>query len=566
MATLKELEEALVNADAAGDASSATALANEIVRVREAEKKAAFPQQAMPPMRNKPGVSGTESVLRGVYDPFTGMAQGLYNVLPQGVQTAGNKLNDYLASKTGMFPVIGDAGLNAKIASDEAAYQQRRGSGLDVGRIAGNVVSPINAAIAMKAPQAASLVGRVVQGAGVGATQAMTQPVTQGDYLTEKLKQGNVGLAVGGALPVVTSGVARVVSPKASLNPDVALLKSKGVNPTIGQTLGGAYNTTEQKATSLFGVGDSIRSARESARDQFNKAVINDVVESVGGKVDDIGREGVRKAGDIVSKSYDDIWASFKGLNFDKQFAQDFGQLQQLSTGLTPDMQRKFNSTVNNYLASRVSPNGGMTSETLKKAYSDIGDVQRQYAKSSGAEGELGSALKQLQALIMNQVGRASPVAAKQMQASDLAWAKLVRVEDSAKRSTTNDGVFTPGQFLGALKGNSASVRGRDFSRGTALGQSLGEAGQKVLGNTYPDSGTAGRVLNVLQGAGAVTNPALTLGGMAVGMGAYTPAMQKALVAAASNRGASAPFIAEELRKLTPILNPLGYGLLNSRN
>lgn len=566
MATLKELEEALVNADAAGDASSATAFANEIVRVREAEKKAASPQQTMPPMRNAPGVSNTESVLRGVYDPFTGMAQSLYNVLPEGVQTAGNRLNDYLARKTGMFPVIGDAGLNAKIASDEAVYQQRRGGGLDVGRIAGNVVSPINAAIAMKAPQAASLAGRVVQGAGVGATQAMTQPVTQGDYLTEKLKQGNVGLAVGGALPVVASGVARVVSPKASLNPDVDLLKSKGVNPTIGQTLGGAYNTVEQKVTSLFGVGDSIRNARESARDQFNKAVINDVVESVGGQVDDIGREGVRKAGDIVSKSYDDIWTSFKGLNFDKQFAQDFGQLRQLSTGLTPDMQRKFNATVNNYLASRVSPNGGMTSETLKKAYSDIGEVQRQYAKSSGAEGELGSALKQLQALIMNQVGRASPVAAKQMQASDLAWAKLVRVEDAAKRSTTNDGVFTPGQLLAALKGNSTSVRGRDFSRGTALGQKLGEAGQKVLGNTYPDSGTAGRVLNVLQGAGAVTNPVLTLGGMAAGMGAYTPAMQKALVAAASNRGASAPFIAEELRKLTPILNPIGYGLLNSRN
>ena len=523
------------------------------------------PQQTAPQVSAPKGTFAGEGVLRGINDPFTGLAQGFYNLMPQAVQSAGDKFNDFVADKTGVFPRIGQGGFNEAIKRDEADYQARRGGGLDVQRITGNVISPINAAIGLKAPQAASLGGRMVSGSAIGGTQAMTMPVTDGNYWGEKAKQANTGLAVGGALPLVAGGVARMVSPKASVNPDIALLKSKGINPTIGQTLGGIANKTEQKATSLFGVGDSIQSAREASRNEFNRAILNDTVEAVGTKVDDIGHAGVKQAGDAISGMYDDVWTKFKGVQFDKQFADDFGNLRQLSTGLTPQMKAKFDKTVNEYLASRVSPNGGITSETLKKAYSDIGNVQRQYAKASGSEGELGAALKELQSTLMDQVGRSSPQAAQSLKSADLAWAKLVRLEDAAKRSAINDGVFTPGQYLQSVKANSASVRGRDFSRGTALGQELGEAGQRVLGNTYPDSGTAGRLLNVGHGAAAMANLPLTAGGMAIGMGAYTPAMQKALTAAVSKRGASAPFTAEQIRKLAPVLNPAAYGLLYGR-
>lgn len=517
--------------------------------------------------KKKPvGVSAIEGALRGVYDPFTGLAQMAYNAMPESVQTAGNRLNDYLAQKTGMFPTIGQGGFNQAIAQDEASYKQRKGDGLDLPRIAGNVVSPINAAIATKMPQAVGMLPRMVSGSATGATQAMTMPVTQGNFAQEKLNQGNIGATVGGALPVVAGGVARVVSPKASVNPDIALLRSKGVNPTIGQTLGGMANTTEQKATSMIGVGDSIRNAREGARNQFNKAVINDALAPIGETVDEVGHAGVKQAGDKISKVYEKVWDTFKGLQFDQKFTQDVGTLKTLANGLTPPMKAKFNTVLANELEHRISPNGGITSETLKKAYEGIGKVQRQYSKASGSEGELGDALKTLQSHIMEQVNRASPEAAKAMSSADAAWARLVRLEDAAKRSVVNDGVFTPGQFLGAVKSNSASVRGRDFSRGTALGQKLGEAGQRVLGNTYPDSGTAGRMLPLAQLGGTAAAPIPMLAGTAVGMGAYNPAVQKLLVDAITKRGASSPLLANEIRKLAPVLNPLGYGLLNSGN
>ncbi len=527
----------------------------------EPPKKSASPQPA------PKGTYAGEGVLRGVYDPFTGLAQGAYNMLPKGVQNAGDRLNDFLADKTGMLPKIGPGGFNQAIATDEADYQKRQGGGIDPQRIAGNVISPINAALAMKAPQAVGIAQRIVQGAGVGAGQSMTQPVTQGDYWSEKAKQGYTGAAVGGALPVLAGGVARVVSPRASVNPDVALLKSKGVDPTIGQTLGGWANTTEQKATSMFGVGDSIRNAREGARNQFNKAVLNDAIESVGGKVDDIGTAGVKRAGDIVSGAYDDALKGLKGVTLDQTGKSQLANLQAMSANMPDTTRNQFNRVLNNVVMKRMSPNQGMTAETFKLVESELGSKAAIYGKSMQAsERELGDALLEAQNILRQQAARQNPVYAEGLQKANQAWAKLVRVEGAAKGSAVNDGVFTPGQYLGAIKSASKSVRGRDFSRGTALGQDLGAAGQRVLGNTYPDSGTAGRMIPMLQGAGALANPALTLGGTAAGMAAYTPAVQKALVAAASKRGASAPFTAEEIRKLAPLLNPLGIGLLNSGN
>lgn len=505
-----------------------------------------------------------EGFLRGLYDPFTGLAQGAYNMLPQSVRSAGDQLNDYLADKTGLLPKIGPQGFNNAITDNEADYQKRQGGGIDAQRIAGNVLSPVNMALALKSPQVAGLAQRVIQGAGVGAAQSMAQPVTQGDYWQEKTNQGKIGAMVGGALPMIAAPLARVVSPKASVNPDVALLKSKGVNPTIGQTLGGLANTAEQKATSLFGVGDSIKSAREGARNQFNKAVLNDAVESVGGKVEDIGYAGVKNSGDIVSSAYDDALKGLQGVTLDQAAKTQLATLRGMSNNMPDTTRKQFNRVLDNIVMKRMSPNEGMTAETFKLVESELGAKAAAYGKSMQAsERELGDALLEAQNILRQQAARQNPSYAKALSNANQAWAKLVRLEGAAKSSVVNDGVFTPGQYLNAIKSNSKSVRKRDFSRGTALGQELGEAGQRVLGNTYPDSGTAGRLMPMLQGASAVANPLLALGGTAAGMAAYSPAMQKALVNAVTKRGASAPFTAEQIRKLAPVLNPLAIGLLN---
>lgn len=511
-----------------------------------------------------------EGVLRGLYDPFTGVAQGAYNLLPKGVQQYGDRLNNRLADLGLPLPRIPEpslsslvsgkpTGFNAAIAESEADYQKRRGGGsIDAQRIAGNVFSPINAVLALKAPQAVGLAQRAAQGAGVGSAQAMTQPVTQGDYLAEKLRQGKTGAVVGGALPVVAGGVARAISPRASVNPDIALLRRHGVEPTIGQALGGIPNKVEQKLTSALGVGDSIATARHNAQTQFNRAVLNDTVESVGGRVDGVGREGVRQAGDMVSRAYDDALQGLRGVTLDRNAITQMNNLQAMSRNLSDANQRQFDRVMRNVLGSRLSPNNGMAAETFKIVDSDLGKIA-----SNVTDNELKNAFREAQGILRETASRQNPEYARALRNADLAYAKLVRTEDAAKRSVVGDGQFTPAQFLGSVKSNAALVRGRDFSRGTALGQQLGEAGQRVLGNTVPDSGTAGRMMPLLQGGAAVADLGLTAGLTGGGMAAYTPAVQRALVNALSRRGPSAPFTAEEVRKLAPLLNPLAIGLMN---
>src|SRR5574340_1176407 len=90
-------------------------------------------QEAQPVPTEQPATTGSK-VARGMIDPIEGGAQLLYNVLPQGVQQAGDKLNNWLADKGVPLARIPEknvsslvtgrgSGLNELVKQNEAAYQ-----------------------------------------------------------------------------------------------------------------------------------------------------------------------------------------------------------------------------------------------------------------------------------------------------------------------------------------------------------------------------------------------------------------------------------------------------------
>jgi hypothetical protein len=96
----------------------------------------------------------------------------------------------------------------------------------------------------------------------------------------------------------------------------------------------------------------------------------------------------------------------------------------------------------------------------------------------------------------------------------------------------------------------------------------LSSAGQNVLGNKVPNSGTTDRMLLNLGslGGGAYVDPAIPLG-LLGGAAMYTKPMQSLLSGAVSARPQSAQAVAKALRQTSPLLVPLGaqmgLGLLN---
>lgn len=516
---------------------------------------------------NNSGPSAIDKLLTGISDPVHGGAQLLTNALPTGVVQAGNRLNNWLADKTGLVARLPAGGVDQQVRNREAAYQAERTAAGDTGfdwwRTAGSMASPANLALPA-GPAGLSLGAKMLTSAGIGGAGAALAPVGSGDdFWSEKAKQVGTGAAFAGMAPAVANGVSRLISPRASTNPNVNLLKNEGVQPTIGQTLGGWAGALEEKAQSIPFVGDAIAAARGRARDQFNQAAINRTTAPINQQVDGIGSDGVRRAGDIISDAYNAAKNQLGGFRIDQQAGTELAQLRALATSGLEGRER---NTFNRYFQDYIASNPGFTAEKFKEFDSKIGSDIARFGQGDAYQQKLADALKEAQRIITENAMRANPQAAQALSAADRAYANLVRVEGASTAAKGADGVFAPGQLLTAVKGADRSVRDRATARGTALMQDLASAGNTVLGNKVPDSGTAGRLLTGAAGAAAMANPLLVGGGTLAGIGLYTPAAQSALRFLVSARPQSAQPVADALRETIPgLLAPaaqIGVGLL----
>lgn len=562
--TIEELTDALANAHKAATAGDATAaeharqLADMIYAM---QSKPTEPVKA--PVNPAAAPSVAEKLYRGAKDPLDAAAQMFERAMPAGFNQANRSVNNWIAEKTGMLAPMPEGGTDALIRAQEAAYQAKRTSagesGLDAWRLAGNVVSPVNLAIAAKAPQAASFAGRLASGVGSGALSGVLNPVTgEGDFWKEKAKQGALGATLGAAIPTVTGALSRVLSPRASVNPEVAMLKGEGVKPTLGQTLGGWANDIEEKMQSLPIMGDAIRSAREKAREQFNTAAINRATAPVGKTVTGAGHESVDEAHKLISEAYEAGKSQLGHFQIDNVGAQELQTLTQMATALPQREQRVFNDIMQT-IRNDITPNGSILADGFKRIDSKLGKEAATFLNSTDAyQKKLGEGLLELQRVITENAKRANPQAAQLLNDADRAFANLVRVEGASKAAVNHKGVFTPSQLNLAVRGTDRSVRKNATARGEALMQDLSSAGQSVLGNKVADSGTTGRLLWGMGalGTGAIS-PSIPIG-LGIGAAAYTSPVQAALRGAVSARPAVAKPVAEAVEKATPYLIPAG--------
>ena len=510
------------------------------------------------------GPSRTERFTRGLRDPIDGGAQLLANLLPDGLVQGVNRANNWLADKTGLVARLPEGGVDQQVREANADYEARRAaagqSGIDGYRLLGNVVSPANAAIATRAPAAASLAGRIGVGMAGGAASGALAPVADGEFWDEKAKQAGVGAALGGLVPAVGAGVARVVSPNASRNTNLQLLRREGVTPTIGQALGGRLGAAEEKLQSLPIVGDAIASARGRANEQFQEAAFNRALAPVGQKLPAglSGRDAIVHTENVLRQSYDDVLNRIGAIPRDEQFATKVDDLKKLVNKdvLSKDAKRAFQMVLND--VESAFDNGILTSEGFKRVESQLGADARKLGGSQNIyEGRLAPAVRQLQEELRGLLQRHAGGAADDLRATNTAWANFKRVQTAAARVGAEGGDFSPAQFQSAVRALDKSKDKGAFARGSALGQDLGDAGRSVLTGKVADSGTAGRALLGVGALGSsyLLNPAVAAG-LLGGAGAYLSPAQRALVAAVASRPQAAQGAANALRRSAPVLVP----------
>jgi hypothetical protein len=529
---------------------------------------------------NQPKLSRTDKYLQGLKDPINAGAQLLTRALPDSVVKAGNQLNNLIADNTGLVDRLPVGGVNEQIANEEQAYQAKRiaqgESGFDGYRMVGNVINPVNLAVASKIPQGTTALRNIGIGAGTSAAIApATIPVTDQmndqEFWQEKGKQALVGFGSGGLLSGATSGISRVVSPKASTNPNLNILKENGVTPTIGQTLGGWANRAEEKLQSLPIMGDMISSARQGANDDFQKAAFDKALKPIGLELPKgiQGRDAVVFTENALKTQYDDVLNRIGAIKADNSFNDKLSSLQgMVNKMVAPKAEKAKFKTALNDVQQSMDDNGYITSDAFKALESSLGQDARKLGSSQNIyEGRISPAVKQLQGELRDLLKRQAGSNADDLAKANQGWASFKRAQNAATKLGADDGSFTPAQYQNAVRALDKSKDKAQFARGKALGQDLGDAGKTVLSGKVPDSGTTARAIYGVGalGSGAI-NPMIPAS-LIAGAGLYTKPAQSFLNALVSSRPELAVQAAQLIRKggnyVTPSGGAIGLGLLN---
>lgn len=182
------------------------------------------PAPAIPSAPSAPPVTApTNGYLMGLRDPIDAGAQLLEHLVPDGVATKVNDFNNWLAEKTGLVSRVaeGPQGASKMVqavnkAYDEGRAQRAQGAdpGFDVGRLAGNVINPVNLALP-GGGEASGIKGAIVAGAKAGAVAGAAQPVLNDnggqDFWAKKAGQAALGGVTGGVItPIVAKGAEAV--------------------------------------------------------------------------------------------------------------------------------------------------------------------------------------------------------------------------------------------------------------------------------------------------------------------------------------------------------------------
>lgn len=503
--------------------------------------------------------------MRGMRDPLDGSAQLLTHIIPDSVVEVGNKVNNWLADKTGLVAKLPEGGIDGLIRQQEADYQAQRAaageSGTDGGRIAGNLAATIlPGAGATRLAQAANL-GRVAQAAVSGGLVSALNPVVEGDsFALEKAKQAGIGAVTGAGVQKAIGGLSRLISPSAARNPDVQTLINENVRITPMQAAGGWAKTLEEKARSLPILGDAITASHRRGANDLNMAVLRRGIDRLhqagaAGDVTRAGSQGVQELRTAAGTAYDNLLPRMMADTAEPQFAANMANLRSLVNSLPANEARYFDDILAREVTQRQAPNGMLSGENLRAAQAALRDKAASFIKSPDAyQRELGTALKQADQELRALIERSNPQMSRELSLINEAYRVMKTAQRAGSSVAAEDGVFTPAQLHNAVKAMDRTKDKRAFAEGTAYLQDLSGAGKRVLASQYPDSGTAGRLF---LGGGAlasgVANPAIPVG-LAGASAAYIPIIQRLLTGAVASRPQLANSVGQQIQNASPYL------------
>ena len=205
--------------------------------------------------------SAIGGVMQGMADPVVGAVQFVAN-LPgiNSVLTEDSKLSDLVTGKKPSNMV--NRAIDQKNAEYEAARLKSGRDGFDAARLTGNVVSPVNLIAAAKVPMAATGMGRVSQGAALGAAAGAMEPVKDTEnFWPEKLKQIGAGALGGGIATPIMGKIGDKIARKAGTGVP-PIVQQQQVDDAVNAALAGTGQTINDISPAMLqGLRDDVAKA-----------------------------------------------------------------------------------------------------------------------------------------------------------------------------------------------------------------------------------------------------------------------------------------------------------------
>ena len=329
-------------------------------------------------------------------------------------------------------------------------------------------------------------------------------------------------------------------------------LLDNGVELTVGQRAGGMAKRIEEANKSNPYIGQAIRENERKSLISFNRATAKQSLEAAGlpsnFPKDAEGRDFVKLAHDRFSKAYEANADKYK-LKGDDKLVGDLTSVHDALRELPSDMRLQFEAVMDRRVLSRMGATPGkdegfldaiqklkgkeLNGKAFKDVESELTFLSGKYHSSPdpAAHGFAENIDDALGALRDNMERSSDPSVRAQLKKLNTGYAMFTRVRAAAQNRATSGGVFTTGDFLGAVKRLDKSAAKGAFARGDALFQDFAEDAHAVLHNVLADSGTTerqnitrpGPVGGILgAGLGAVGGPMGAVVGSGVGTMADT--------------------------------------------
>lgn len=494
MATIEQLEQALIKAHRSGDERAAKLISGKIEGARSDEYLGVPSDQA----------TFGEKIVGGLKHAWDKAAYGLEGAVK------------------GTLGLGIDKEHKADLERGKA-FVNRAGGAAKVGEFVGDVL-PYMAGGSYALRHAMSLPKAMGLQAGIGAT---VTPESFG----ERLKSGALAGAGEGVGNVLVRSLGRLTGGVKNIDPQAQRMIDEGIYPTLGGLKGGRLKEWEDKLTSMPGLGDAIKMGRRGAIDEMNLAALRrgDIPEDV---VTKIGHGGQEQLENYFNKQFGD---ALEGIRFDltdpriqeavlKRAQENYllgngGGLDTLENFFKTNRQMRNipePTPPGTSVATKVDPNiptyvSGKDFHAILQDLRKQSTMMRRNPNNPTDVQNTGNAMRQLYDDIQNIARQQGLSNEGALDAFDLARRQYASTAPARRAGSLmtvagqKGGVFTPRQYANANIANMNAMGQKSQARtGKGFNQTFAKDAVDVLGENYPDSGTIGRGLTGLAMGGGI--------------------------------------------------------------